>query len=300
MSSSSSTIPKFERIRKRQLSPDQAHIQIQTKKSSMFSKTLLTHDDYENIYKNMTILFVVITTGRLLDYTEASCCNGHYKIVEGETIIKAEGSIGTVGYKNIRKFKSINNSINIIFIYLPTIMDYDLTVDNLRYLQDEKLENKIDFIIFGSYAQDMTKEKIIQSNLTYKEYVDKYLVSLDSVARYLKTFSKQQQHQKREQLFWISPYPFKPDMSHEETCEFERINKEIDNIMKLNMYQKYDRFDLFVRRPDLVITRISHFSLHGVREISDSIARTIGQQMNRSFTPAIPFPSTPLTKKEQQ
>ncbi|CAF1322287.1 unnamed protein product [Rotaria sordida] len=137
--------------------------------------------------------------------------------------------------------------------------------------------------------------------MTYKEYVDKYLVSLDSFTRYLKIFYKQQQQQqKREQLFWISPYPFKTNMSHEETSEFERVNKEIDKIMQLNMYQKYDRFDLFVRRQDLVITRISHFSLHGVREINDSIARTVGQQMNRSFTPAIPFPSTPLTKQEQR
>ncbi|CAF1250419.1 unnamed protein product [Rotaria sordida] len=171
MSSSSSTIPKFERIHKQQLLKDQTHSQIVTKESSMFSKTLLTHDDYEKIYKNMTILFVgensirilyrdcvkVITTGRLLDYTEASCCNGHYKIVEGETIVKADGSIGSLGYKNIRKFKSMNNSIKIIFIYLPTIMDYDLAVDNLRYLHEEKLENKIDLIIFGSYSQDMNK-----------------------------------------------------------------------------------------------------------------------------------------------
>jgi hypothetical protein len=100
-SSSSSTttteIPKIKKIEKRRLEPEEAEVnQKSTKKSSLLSNTPLPQKDYLSIYNNKTILFLgdnsirilyrdfikMLSCGRLLEYTEATCCNGHYKTIE--------------------------------------------------------------------------------------------------------------------------------------------------------------------------------------------------------------------------
>jgi hypothetical protein len=72
-----------------------------TKKAS---RNLLSQNDYLNIYKDLTVLFIgdnsiriryrdlckIFKFGRLLEYTETECQNGNYQAIEGKLKTKVK------------------------------------------------------------------------------------------------------------------------------------------------------------------------------------------------------------------
>ncbi|CAF1438073.1 unnamed protein product [Adineta steineri] len=68
----------------------------------------------------------------------------------------------------------------------------------------------------------------------------------------------------------------------------------MNDMMKKLEVSIFDRYDLWDREKKLVITRTGHFSLHGIREISDRFSRDLAVLLKRSYTPSIPMTPTPV------
>lgn len=112
----------------------------------------------------------------------------------------------------------------------------------------------------------------------------------------------------------MSPTPIYPlNESIEKKQEFEKKLLDIEIIIKANNFIKFNRYDIWLRRKDLVCNSNGYFSLHGkhlsssklkfqdyilfviigIREIMDSFSRTVGYKRGRSFTPSIPMRAVP-------
>lgn len=181
---SPSTIPKINRIRKAALSPEEQPLQRLT--TTITATNLLPQSDYLNIYRNLNVVFIgdnsirilyrdlckILKFNRLLEYTEAACQNGSYKLIEGklkeinnlnissshssgESRLRGGGRIGMDDYEDIKQFHLENNSTKLFYIHLSTILNEQISMKSIDYLREITDLQPIDAIIFCSYSSDM-------------------------------------------------------------------------------------------------------------------------------------------------
>ncbi|CAF1277799.1 unnamed protein product [Adineta steineri] len=96
-------------------------------------------------------------------------------------------------------------------------------------------------------------------------------------------------------MCWISPIPEKVDKVMTKKVDFDKCLREIDTIVQNNGFTTFNRFDLWSRRKNLVISSHGNFSLHGIREINDWFARTLASSLGRLIPPAIPMRPAPIS-----
>ncbi|CAF1097658.1 unnamed protein product [Adineta ricciae] len=304
MSKMMSSIGKINRIEKVPLPPDQAKAARSTKIPLI--TTRLPQIDYLNIFKGLTVLFIgdntirtiykdfcsVLKYDRLLDYTEAARQHGQYKPVQDERVLLSDGKIGTDQYRDIKEFFLKDNSTRLIFVYIATIFD-GIAQCNLEYLKTTDQSLSIDVIVFSSYVNDMNKKKIDLSKQNIGSYFDKYLSHLGDFSTYLSKFCSVPN--KTQHYFWMTPLPQPFHMSPIKESQFEQHIKDAFHTVKVDTFIQFDRYDIWKRRKDLTIAENGYFSLHGIREVSDSFTRFLAVKLNRYFTSSIALPITPLS-----
>ncbi|CAF0926451.1 unnamed protein product [Rotaria sordida] len=278
-----SELPKITRITKPPLTAEEEKLAKSTKQS--FSSSPLSQQDYLQIFKNLTVLFIGDNFIRTL--FRGFC----------EEILLSEGKLYTNEYRDIHKFYLSNTSTTLIYVYLPTILN-DNFIHELKFIKDHISSLSIDIIIFRSYNSDINEQKLSQSTLSFNEYFNNYCFKLTYFINYLNRFLRNI-NSKGCNMYWMSPLPHYQHFSVEKQNEFQSIIQRTDYIIENDDFVKFDLFDMWTRRKDLLIPSTPYFSLHGVREIMDSLSRIIGQKYNRTFTPSITMPSLPTANENK-
>jgi hypothetical protein len=96
------------------------------------------------------------------------------------------------------------------------------------------------------------------------------MIEFEKFVDYLKSLCENKDNS-NQLFYWITPIPNNTTMSPENKNEFEKIIKDTNNIITSSGYNIFDRYDLWRRRADLVVTKSGHFSLHGKKEEKENI-----------------------------
>lgn len=135
--------------------------------------------------------------------------------------------------------------MQLYFVHIPQICTGKDPIFSLTYLHLFYFSKKID-----------------QSAPNFDDYYNNYLIQLEKLSAHVATFCPRT-NQSNPQMFWMTPLPQIINMSTEQQEKFNKILHDTELITTKEGFIKFDRYDVWSRRQDLVVMQTGHFSLHG-------------------------------------
>lgn len=88
------------------------------------------------------------------------------------------------------------------------------------------------------------------------------MIELENICIYIKFLCKTNENS-NQIFYWVVPTPNNCVMSDNFKTEFEKSIRDMNTIVTRNDFKICDRYDLWTRRRDFVVTKTEYFSLHG-------------------------------------